>query len=200
MIGDYEYLYMIRQHNNDAMEIVFDKFKNLLWRRAHDFMAQQHPQGVTVEDMFQEAAVGFVEAIYAYREDMNVGFAYFINICVESSIRTALRKCRSRSYTQLDNRLSLDMVISEDGALFLSDVIEDKNIRNDPYFMMQYFEGQVIQSQTLATISDTERYIYTLKEDGFTYHEIAILTRKSTKFIDNTLQKIRHLMVRNSYE
>lgn len=200
MIGDYEYLYMIRQHNNDAMEIVFGKFKNLLWRRAHDFMAQQHPQGVTVEDMFQEAAVGFVEAIYAYREDMNVGFAYFINICVESSIRTALRKCRSRSYTQLDNRLSLDMVISEDGALFLSDVIEDKNIRNDPHFMMQYFEGQVIQSQTLATISDTEQYIYTLKEDGFTYHEISILTRKSTKFIDNTLQKIRHLMVRNSYE
>lgn len=196
-VSDYEYLYMIRQNDQDSMDTVLGNYRSLLWKRAHDFMNSMTPKGVSVDDMFQEGAIGFHEAVYSFMESMNVGFAFYVSLCVESSIKTALRKCRGKSYLLLDSKSSLDMSISEDGNLYLGDIVESHDIKHNPRIMAQYYEAKKVETQVLDTLNDVEKEIYALKVDGYSYKEIADFTQTSVKFVDNIIQKIRRRLKLN---
>lgn len=195
MINDYEYLYMSRMGNEDALNYLFESYKNLIWKRSHEFYLTRNPVGTTVEDLFQEGAIGFYDSLLSYDESMNVGLAYYIQLCVESSIRTYLRKCRSKSYTLLDSRNSLDMSISEDDALHLVDMVMDKRVDGDPLFMAHYEEARIVEENVLATLTPNERKIYELKSQGYTYLEISSTLKIKVKTIDNILQKIKRRLV-----
>lgn len=196
MISDFEYLYMIRQNCANSLETVLKKFERLLWKMAHELMRMQNPQGIAVMDLFQEGTIGLFDALHTFKEMKAVGFAYYVKLCVDSNMRTALRKCRGQSYRLLDNRLSLDMSISEDQSIYLHDVIESRDVRHDPAFMARYFEAKSIFSTVLNELSDFERKVFLLREEGYGYLEISRIMDCTTKMVDNTVQKVRRKLVR----
>lgn len=198
MPGDYEYLYMIRQNHTEALTTLMNNYKGLIWKRTHVFWRMYSPQGIGIDDVFQNASLGFIEAIYMYKESMDVGLAHFIAICIDSHIQSSLRKCRGKSYTLLDSKRSLDMTINEDASLFLSDILIEKDVRKDPQFMSHYYEALSDLNRILDGMSEVERTVYNLREAGYSYVEISELLNISKKQIDNTLQKVRRLVHKSS--
>lgn len=195
MISDFEYLYMLHQNSEDALDIVMGKFKRLLWKRAYELYTQQKPIGISIEDLFQEGFLGFYDAIYTFKEIKDVGFAYYVNLCVISTMRTALRKCRSQSYKLLDSKWSLDLFVTEDKSVYLADMIESQDITSDPVVVAHYQDARKIERKVLETISEKERVIYTMREEGFGYREIAERFNISPKNVDNIIQKVRRRLV-----
>lgn len=195
MFNDFEYLYMARMNDESALRILFQRYQNLIWKRAHEFFLSRAPIGTVVEDLFQEGTIGFYDSLYSYDESMNVGLAYYIQLCVESSIRTYIRKCRSKSYTLLDSKNSLDMTISEDQNLFLIDMVMDQSFQTDPVRMYYYLEAKRVEAQVLSMLTEVERMIYKLKYEGYSYRYIAQKLGKSEKYVDNTLQKIKRILL-----
>lgn len=194
MINDFEYLYMIRQHDEDAFFAVLDKFNRLIWKRAHDLLMAQKPQGIVAADLYQEGFIGFYESLYSFNESKEVGFAFYVNLCVVSCIKTALRKCRGQSYRLLDNRFSFDMAISEDESLFLADVVESDHQRYNPQFMAVYYEAEQILEGILRSLTPLEQHVYRLRDLGYSYQEIAQQLDITPKHVDNIIQKVRRKM------
>lgn len=192
---DYEYIYMFRQGSEEARKYIIKKFDRLLWKTSFNLYASQRPQGIQVIDLYQEGIVGLIEAVFCFREDMEVGFAHYVSICVETHIRSALRKCRSNSYRLLDTSNSLDMNVAEDNSLTRYDVIGIDDPRLDPAYQAMLSEGRVLLNKVLGGISVEERSIYDLWIEGYSYREIADKCNSTSKFVDNTLQKIKKLLM-----
>lgn len=198
MYNDFEYLYMIRTQDKDALDYMFEKFNKLVWKRAHTFFAQRKPVGISVEDLYQEGLISLHSALYSYNETIDVGLAYYIQLCVESSMKSLVRKSRGKSYGLLNSEYSLDMSISDDNALFLHDVVADKTFTNDPLKMSDYFEAKSIEKTVLKNSDDIEVLIYRMRESGYSYSEISEVVKLSEKKIDNKLQKIKRALNKGS--
>lgn len=200
MYNDFEYLYMIRTQDRDALEFMFEKFNKLIWKRAHTYFIQRRPIGITVDDLYQEGLISLHTAFYSYDESMEVGLAYYIELCVESSMKSLIRKSRGKSYGLLNTEYSLDMSISEDNALFLHDVVADKSFINDPIKMSDYLEAKKIEKKVLLKADDVEVKIYKMRESGYSYSEISKVVNLSEKKVDNLLQKMKRALNNESNE
>lgn len=200
MYNDFEYLYMIRTQDRDALEFMFEKFNKLVWKRAHMFFVQRKPIGISVDDLYQEGLISLNAALYSYDESINVGLAYYIQLCVESSMKSLIRKSRGKSYGLLNTEYSLDMTISEDNALFLHDVVADRSFNNDPLKMSEYLEAKKIENKVLLKSDDVEVKIYKMRESGYSYQEISKVVNLSEKKVDNKLQKIKRALNNESKE
>lgn len=194
MQNDFELLYMIRQKDDDALSYIIYKFNRLLWKRTIDYFSKQKPQGISQMDLIQEGYVGLYESLFGYKEALEVGFAYYINICVESHIKTALRKCRGMSYKLLDTGYSLDMQVADDKTLCLHEVVEDQTFMNNPSVWAINEEVNTEIDNVLNKLKPIERKVYHLKQNGYSYREISNMTQYTTKEIDNLLQKIKRLI------
>lgn len=190
-ISDAEYLYMIRQMNQGAMERVNNHYVRLLWRRSHDMYNAQRPEGISVDDLYQEAYIGFKEALYAFNENRQVGLAYYLNLCVVSSIQTALRKCRSGNFTVLNPRYSLDIPIGDNEGVSRIDLVQSGQFSHDPRKMALYTEVKEASDDYLDTLKEHEQKVYRLHESGHSYAVIASEVDISSKDVDNIIQKVR---------
>ena len=192
MIGDYEYLYMIRQNDEDALKALMNKYERLLWKRAFSFYNSYRPHSIEIEDFYQEGKFALYESFYKYDESMGVGLAHFVDICVSSSMNGLLRKCNGKAFKLLANAQSLDMNVSEDCSLKLYDVVSDDNVKTDPQFMTLYYDAQQLLDALLATLSKKEQDVYRLFDEGYSYKEISQTLKIPVKKVDNILQKIRY--------
>lgn len=192
-LTDFEYLYMMRQNNQCALDALLLKYEALLWKLSYTYYHQRKPEGVQVHDLYQEGRLGLIEALYTYQESRGVGLAHYVKVCVESHIASALRKCNSKSYQLLDTRLSLDINISEDESLSFLDLMPCENLEYNPHYQAKRNESKRILAYRLSDLSPDEYRIYTLWNKGFSYKEMAFKLGCETKKIDNTIQKIKRL-------
>lgn len=193
-ITDAEFLYMIRQMDMCAMERVRALYIRLLWKRSHDLYNQQMPGGTTVDDIHQEAYIGFKEALYGFCETRQVGLAYYLNLCVMSSIQTNLRKCRSGNFTILNTRYSLDAPVGDSDTIRKIDLWASEDFTNCPAKMASYYEIKETCDQYLDSLKHHERNVHALREEGYSYSSIAQRLDISPKDVDNIVQKIRRNM------
>lgn len=193
VISDFEYLYMIRQNSNDALIALMLKYDALLWKVSHVNFNLQKPEGIQVQDLYQEARLGFIESLYTYQENKAVGLAHYVKICVETHVKSALRKCRSHSYRMLDTSFSLDISISEDNSLTLQDMVECDNLDYNPVYRANMNDCLKTLNQRLKQLTDLEKTVYEYWNKGYSYQEISKKVNCSAKFVDNTVQKIKRV-------
>lgn len=190
-ITDAEFLYMVRQNSLDSLDLISGYFHRLIWARSHDFYNSQNPDGIQMEDFFQEGYVSFKESLYSFREEKQVGLAFYINLCVSSGIKTALRRCRSGSYSLLNSKYSLDVGIAEGANLSFIDTMASSRYSDDPSKMAIYNETMLISDAYINQLKIYEQQIHRLHIQGYSYKDIAQRLEVGTKDVDNTVQKIR---------
>ena len=190
-ITDAELLYMVRQNSMDSLDRISGYFHRLIWARSHDFYNSQNPDGTQMEDFFQEGYLSFKESLYSFREEKQVGLAFYIDLCVSSGIKTALRRCRSESYNLLNSKYSLDVGISEGSNLSFIDTMASSRYSDDPSKMAIYNEALIISDEYINQLKVHEQQIHRLHIQGYAYKEIAERLQVGTKDVDNTVQKIR---------
>lgn len=195
MIGDFEYLYMIRKNNDEALKEMLERYNRLVWSRAHRHFNIYNPDGISVQDLYQEGRMALYESFFSYEEERKVGLAYYIDLCITSKIKTELRRCRGYSYKMLDTSYSLDMSISEDHSLNLGDLSACTRTEYNPQKMSHYQDALKIAGGVLSQLSELEIEICTLRYQGFSYSETALLTNVSAKKVDNVIQKVRKLFL-----
>ena len=97
--------------------------------KKYAFTAMKY--GVEYKDLYQEALVGFRDAIHSYHDDKNSSLATFITLCVDRRLQNAIRKAgRIKNQIFLES-LSLDHVYDE-YEMPLKEFISDDS-KNDPH-------------------------------------------------------------------
>ncbi len=187
--NDNELLYLIGESSESALDILYEKYKKVIELKANKYRLLGKKVGLEYNDLVQEGLVGLSEAIKSYKDNKDVKFSSFANICIERQMLSILSYSTRKKHSFLNESYSLDDSIDKDGRTLL-DVLF--NSTSDPSVMIENKETfDNLYSALYKELSELERDVLDLKLVGLEYKEIASLLNKSYKSIDTALQRIR---------
>lgn len=188
--SDQELIYLIKEGNETASNILYDKYKDIVNIKAKKYISYGKKLGLEYNDLFQEGMVGLSNAINSYTDEKNTIFSTFANMCIDRKMITSLVINNRKKYNALNESCSLDSVIDNDTSTTLLDLLFSNEL--DPSLKIESDEKfNEIVDLLYKDLSRVERQVFDLKMSGFEYKEIGILLDKSYKSIDCTMQRIR---------
>ena len=180
-INDYEVVYMVRENDEGAREIIFNKYIPIVRRIASDHLALAKMARIEYEDLVQEGLIALNEAINKYNERSGVLFYTFLCVCVERRILTYCRKMNSSKHYLLNTSLDDEYIYS----------VSDNDVF-EAYFNEINLERKFVSFKNLFDI--VESNIFELRYNGFSYKEISKLLDIPVSTIDGKLCKIRRIL------
>ncbi len=188
MYNDEYLLSMVHEKSEEAEEILFDKYKKMIYYKAMKYRYSGTKLGLEMDDLIQEGMIGLSQAIEGYSNHKNVLFTTFANLCVEREIQTAILKASRKKHSLLNESVSIDKKIDDDKSFI--ELIESKELSAEDQVMKKIFEEadvEMVQNE----LTKFEREVFVLKYQGFEYREIADVLDKTPKSVDNALQRIK---------
>ena len=188
-IGDSELLYMISE-NEEAKEVLYEKYKYIIDIVIKKYLTVARVLGYDYNDLYQDALVGFSDAIADYREDKDSSLATFITLCVDRKLQYSIRSLNNKRAKLNAESLSLDYVY-DNGKVPLREVISDDSL-NDPLVMAlkrEDYEGLLLDIKN--NLSKMEWDVFELMIRELKYVDIASILEMEPKRVDNTIQRIK---------
>lgn len=187
---DQELMYLIGERNENAEEILYEKYKNLVNIKAKKYINYGKKIGLDYNDLFQEGMIGLSEAIKSYKDKSDTKFSTFATLCIDRQIFSVLEAARRKKHLYLNESCSLDSTIFDDGKTLL-DVLFDNN--SDPSLKIEELEmSKLLHEDLEKELTPFEKEVFNLKLAGFEYKEICKLLNKSYKSVDSALQRIKN--------
>lgn len=195
MACNYEYndeqlLQLIRESSDVAKDLIFEKYKYIIDVELKKYTAAAKKLNIEYNDLYQEALVGFTDALNSYRNDKDTKLSSFITLCVDRRLNVFFIKAGRLKNLIMNNTISLDNNY-KDYSMTLKEILSD-NSDNDPLenIVKEEKYNELIDLIN-ASLTTSEYQVYALMVSGFKYTEIAEILGKSTKQIDNAMQRIR---------
>lgn len=186
--NDNELIYLIYDFNEEANRILHEKYYKIIKIKVAKYRALAKRIGLDTCDLMQEGLLGLEEAINSYRDNKDMKFSSFANMCIERQILSVVNYHSRKKHTFLNDSCSIDAE-DEKGRTML-----DYSLKSDidPLMMMEKEEEKnSIYELMTKDLSKLEKEVFELKLNGLDYREIARLLNKSYKSIDSALQRIR---------
>jgi len=167
-----------RAGDAQSLEAIVKKYMWLAVSKARKF----YLVGGSYEDLLQEGLMGILKAVNDYDPDKNENPAAFISMCVKSKITDAVRKFHRLKHAPLNAATDIeDTTVTP--REYVSDPIDD-------YIERESLDGFYANLNKILTKAQIEVLKFYL--EGYSYAEIAALTKQTAKKIDNTLFSIKN--------
>ena len=145
------------------------------------------------EDLIQEGMFGLLSAVRQYNNEHNASFKTFAEWCIRNRLRSAVKSASSLKHDPLNNRVPLESILSDESQtqavacaeLFKKSPEEQVLARENKKYTEQLYLSLV------SMLSKYEKAVLTYYLEGLSYKEIAKLTGKGDKAVDNAIQRIR---------
>ena len=105
--NDYELIYMVREHDDDSYDVLFQKYLPIIKKIASDYYKNFSSYGCDLDDFIQEGYLGFQRAVSSYDEEKDILFYTFVVICIHRKILSFCRKITS-SRKNISNHYLVD--------------------------------------------------------------------------------------------
>ncbi len=179
--NDFELVSLIRENNEEAREILYNKYKPIIVKKSTDQIYKLGSYGMEINDLIQEGYIGLDNAINCFNEKENTSFYTFALLCIDRQIITYIKKNTNNKAMILNDAINLD-----DGKEYLfrdNTDIEGSFINKE--------DAKEFINLICDSLSDIEKKVFSLKLEGYDIGEIANLLNKDTKVIYNTLHRIK---------
>lgn len=185
---DNELLYLIGERNEDATNILYEKYKNIIGIKVKKYLKYASKIGLEYSDLYQEGMLGLSEAIEGYKESKETKFSTFANLCIERQIFSILTKGSRKKHNILNESLSLDNTYDDNVSLL--NFVFDRD--SDPSIYLENKESiEELYKNIVNNLTELEKEVFNLKLKGFNYKEISEILNKSYKSVDTALQRIK---------
>lgn len=174
-----------------AEEYLIRKYKDVVRGKAHLYFMV----GADSEDIMQEGMIGIFKAIKGYNETKQASFRTFAEICINRQIITAIKRATRLKHSPLNTSVSLSRPISETDPMKTLEETLSSNSNTDPEALLLLKEElDYIEGNGAEIFSDLELRVWNEFLQGKTYLEIAHITGKTPKAIDNAIQRTKRKM------
>ncbi|WP_027399740.1 RNA polymerase sporulation sigma factor SigH [Anaerovorax odorimutans] len=196
-ISDEDIVLMARQGNEEAEEYLIRKYKDVVRSKAHAYFMV----GADNEDIVQEGMIGIFRAIKSFNITKQTSFKTFAEICINRQIITAIKRATRLKHSPLNMSVSLNKpIVDSDSVKTLAETLSsDSNSDPEALYLLKE-DLDYIEGKGSDIFSDLELRVWNEYLHGKTYIEIAEITGKSPKAIDNAIQrtkrKLEHYLVR----
>ena len=187
-INDNELVYLCAENNEDAANMLINKYKNCILISLKEILKDYNVLGVELADLYQEGLIGLIHAIHSYDKNKDVTFYTYANACIRSNLMSAVRQTFRMKNRILNNSYSLDKLIEETNYNYYEIF---KDYRNDPdEVLTKEEEKKEVIENIKSKLSKNEKIIFELKLKGLSNSEIAGLIDKDKKYVENTMFRI----------
>lgn len=188
--SDEELIHLIRSGDEMAENILYNRYKPMVRGKARPYFLA----GADREDIIQEGMIGLYRAVCDYGFDKQVTFHGFADMCITRQIITAVKRSTRKKHGPLNNSISLNHPVYEDDGeneRTLSDVLYSSQ-NEDPEETLIVRENMEEIIQNIETsLSRFEKEVISLYLQGQSYQQIAEKLDRSTKSIDNAIQRVK---------
>lgn len=185
---DNELVVCAKQGDEEALEILLDKYKELVNMKVGKYFII----GAEKEDIVQEGMIGLYKAVKNYEMDKQNSFKSFANLCIERQLITAIKTSNRQKHIPLNSSVSLNNTVYDNDddvsliELFNSNTVEDPL---DTITKKEYYK--LIGNKIDEHLSDFEKQVLSRFAAGDSYVKIAERLDAPVKSIDNAIQRIR---------
>ena len=166
-----QHVVMAKQGSHKDMDIIFGAFKNNIESCARKLATS----GFDFDDAVQEGNIGLFRAILSYRDDRGASFETYAKKCILNNIITAYNSAQSHKHQLLSTAKSLD------------DEEYGPSVETD--FLVKEQNKEFIKTAK-QRLSKFEFLVFSLYTMQYSYREIAQMTGKDEKSINNAVQRI----------
>lgn len=175
-LEDKELAVLSMQNDSTAFSVLTERYIPSAKHHASRFSTSPEEK----EDLTQEGMLGFISAVYAYKEDEGASFSTFANHCIKNRIIGAVRTANSKK------RIPSDLVVPLDRqANFISE-----DFTPEEHLISQQ-EAEKIYRLIKNSLTDKERKVFLLYLSGMSYDQVAKQIGCTGKSVDSTLQRVR---------
>ncbi len=186
---DNELISIMSEDNEIVREELYNKFQDTIKYLVNKYTNRAIKLGLETSDLYQEARLGFTDAINNYDDMKEASLKTFISLCIERRLQKVLLKAQRLKDNLEQDILSLDYEYDKSG-IPLKEMIPTED--NDPLLLFSEIENlESIENKIKTTLSSFEFLVYTYLKEGLKYQEIAKKLDKSPKQVDNTIQRLR---------
>lgn len=179
-----------RDGDTSITDFIMDKYKNLVRKKARAI----YLLGGENDDLIQEGMIGLFKAVRDYDLKQEVSFYSFADICISRQMYTAIEASKRKKHIPLNSYIS----IYEERSEFeerqhppLIDMIQSEKTSNPEELFLDKEYLQRVEYELRENLSDLENKVLYLHLLGTDYQTIAKLLEKSSKAVDNALQRIK---------
>ena len=153
-----------------------------------------------VEDLLQEATIGFLKAVRDYRAETGVPFRPFAELCATRQVITAVKTATRQKHLPLNAALSLSQPAYDDGARTLEDMLSDRSAESPEERAVRQEESSALAQAIEAALSPYERRVAFLYLEGRSFLDIASACGTHVKSVDNALWRVKSKLRRHFAE
>lgn len=142
------------------------------------------------EDLIQEGMIGLLSAIRGFEPEKEASFRTYAEVCIRNRLRSAVKAAARDKHTPLNRSVSLAAPLFEEiGALSLG--ASPQRVENPEDVLIGREERQSRMEALRGKLSGFEKTVIDLYLDGLSYAQIAAQVGKSSKSVDNAVQRVR---------
>lgn len=144
------------------------------------------------EDLIQEGMLGLLSAVRQYNPDCGASFKTYSELCIKRRLYTAIKSASRYKHAPLNDYVSLESAFFDEtptqAAYFLRDLEEQ---------VLAKERADEIRGEFTPCLSEFEAEILGLFLEGLSYQEMALRVQRSSKSVDNAVQRIRKKLVQH---
>ncbi len=187
-ISDNELIYLASENNEDATNILYNKYKYIVDITVGKYTRSAYALNLDIDELYQEAMVGYSDAIKSFNPDKDNHLPSFISLCVERRLSNYIRKNNTTKMKMLKDCYSFDNKVSAD--LTLADVVGDN--KKNPEVIKENDESlKELRRKIDEVLSLSEKQVFELLINDFTSEDIAKILKVDIKSIYNKTARIR---------
>lgn len=180
--NDFELIDLARDNNEEAIKIIYDKYKPIIIRKAKDLYGIVNHHGVEINDLIQEGYIGLDNAINGFKDEDNVTFYTFATLCIERQIITFIRRTSGNRNKLLNDAINIDNQMEH----LLKDELDIEKL----FISYEDYDETIILLKN--SLSSFEKKVFEYKMEGYSNNEISSMTNKDMKVIYNTVNRIKN--------
>ncbi len=185
---DEQLLTLLRAGDSAAEALLYERYKPVVRSKARTYFLV----GADREDIIQEGMIGLYKAVCDCAPDRQASFHAFADLCITRQIITAIKRATRKKHLPLNTYVSLNSTVFDDNSeRTLADILASAS-DNDPEAAYLMGESLAAMQRGIAhALTKLERDVLNLYLDGLSYQQIADTLHRSTKCIDNAIQRVK---------
>ena len=186
---DNELINLVNEKNEDASNLLYDKYNYIVDIIVNKYKKGAYYFSIDLNELRQEAMVGFSDALVSFDQDSNASLKTFITLCVERRVRNYIRNSDTIKDKMLREAYSLDTPIGNEGTTLVEALPSKVSSPEDK--MVEEESIKELKNKVDELLSPYEKDVFELMINDFTEDNIAEILNLSKKQVYNTVARIR---------
>jgi RNA polymerase sporulation-specific sigma factor len=178
--------------NSEAEDLLIRRYARVVKALARPFFLA----GADSEDLIQEGMLGLLSALRSYNSELGASFKTYSHLCIRRRLISAVRSASYSKNVSLDDCLSLESPLFDDSQPDMAYGLRIDSPPRPEELVIDKENTQTLFQRVFDALSKYEQQVLRCYLSGMSYREIAEMTEKPEKAVDNAVQRIRRKVSR----